>query len=144
MAIKKKKKKILPELDILLQDKLHKVSTISFHYGNHEKTEQDDVFKMSFYVEIEEVPKSVGHMHLSFSFRTCLQVLRTNGNAPMADYIQRVMDDLGDVECLEYETFQALLEEGFQFDKFIEGVIFSVAINCTNVVLEPEEEGVDW
>jgi hypothetical protein len=144
MATKKKKKKILPEFSFRLNEKPHKVSTIDFHYGSQDASEKDRVFKMSFSVEVEGVPKAIRRTKYTYDFSACLEVLREQGNAPMANYITKVIDSLGDEEMKEIEAFKVLVAEGFQLDKFIEGVIFSVVITFENIPLEPDEEDVDW
>lgn len=128
-------------MSVCLKDTPHEVSTINFHYSTPDAEEKDNIFKMSFSAIVQEVPKSIHHFKCSFNFTACLQVLKTNGNAPMAAYIEKVLEDIGDIEMKEIEMMKVLVEKGFQFDKFIEGVIFSVRICFQNVELE---EGEEW
>lgn len=137
----KSKNNIVKEVSVSLRDKPHEVSTINFHYGTPDAEEKDNIFKMSFSAVVQEVPKSIQNFKCSFNFTACLEILKTNGNAPMAAYIEKVLEDIGDIEMKEIEMMRVLVEEGFQFDKFIEGVIFKVNFCFENV---PLEEGEEW
>ncbi len=141
MAKNKKTKTIIPSLSFNLKNKPHQVSEITLHYGSLEDQEKDQVLKMTFSVEVEDVPQAVSHIKCTFPFHACFEVLKERGHAPMAAYMEKVLDDIGDVEMKEVEMLQVLSEEGFQFDAFIEGVIFSMDFHFENV---PLEEGEDW
>ncbi len=136
-----KNKETLPEYSFTLKEKPHKVSTIQFHYGSPDAQEKDRIFKMSFSVEVEQVPKSLQNFHVTIPLSSCFDVLKTNNNAPMAAYMEKILDDLGDMEMKEIEMMKVLNSEGFHFSEFIEGVIFSMRFNFENVALE---EGDVW
>jgi hypothetical protein len=141
MAINKEPKTVISSYSFNLKDKPHHVSEITFHYGSLEDQEKDRIFKMTVSVKVEEVPKAVGHIKCTLPLDGCFEILREQGHAPMAAYMEKVLDSIGDVEMKEVEMLQVLAEEGFQFDAFIEGVIFSINFHFENV---PLEEGEVW
>jgi hypothetical protein len=141
MANNKKTKTVIPSLSFNLKDKPHQVSEITLHYGSLEDQKKDRVLKMTFSVEVEDVPKAVSHIKCTYPLHSCFEMLKKQGHAPMVAYMEKVLDDIGDVEMKEVEMLRVLSEEGFQFDAFIEGVIFSVDFYFENVQLE---EGEEW
>jgi hypothetical protein len=141
MANNKKIKTVIPSLSFNLKDKPHQVSEITLHYGSLEDHKKDQVLKMTFSVKVEDVPQAVSHIKCTFPLHACFEVLKEQGHAPMAAYMEKVLHDIGDVEMKEVEMLRVLSEEGFQFDAFIEGVIFSLKFQFVDVVLE---EGEEW
>lgn len=141
MANNKKTMTIIPSLRFNLKEKQHQVSEIMFHYGSLENKQQDRIFKMSFSAKVEGVPMAAREVGCTLPLSGCFQILRENGNAPMASYMEKVLDSIGEVEMKEVAMLQTLSAEGFQFDAFIEGVVFSVDFHFEDLVLE---EGEVW